>query len=69
MKNYAKQQTDAFCTGQTLILCSDSHDLLHNGSDDSELIGKSIWHQKQKNLNILRYQFRYWRGGYKLKNE
>ena len=39
MKNYAKQQTDAFCTGQTLILCSDSHDLLHNGSDHSELIG------------------------------
>jgi hypothetical protein len=39
MKNYAKQQTDVFCTGQTLILCSDGHDLLYNESDHSELIG------------------------------
>ncbi len=39
MKNYAKQQTGVFCTGQTLILCGDSHDLLHNKSDHSELIG------------------------------
>jgi hypothetical protein len=39
MKNYAKQQTDVFCTGQTLILCSDGQDLLYNESDHSELIG------------------------------
>ena len=39
MKNYAKQQTDVFCTGQTLILCSDGHDLLYIESDHSELIG------------------------------
>ena len=54
MKNYAKQQTHVFCTGETLILCSDSHDLLYNESDHSELIKARNLLPKQENLNMLR---------------
>ena len=39
MKNYVKQQKDVFCTGQTLILGSENHYLLHNESDHYDLVG------------------------------
>ena len=53
MKNYAKQQTDAFCTRQTLILCSDSPDLLYNESDHSVLIGAVNLAPKTREVEYL----------------
>lgn len=37
MKNYAENQSDVFCSGQTLILGSESNQLLHNESDYSDV--------------------------------
>lgn len=37
MKNYAKQQWSIFCSGQTFTIGSESHGLLSNDLDQSDI--------------------------------